>query len=68
MGKNVMFVKSGNMANMNFLDLLEQYPFWTSLVLLTVFGKVLMDFLTFSRWILSKTFTVSPVMFKEYIS
>jgi hypothetical protein len=27
MGKNVMFVKSGNMANMNFLDLLGQYPF-----------------------------------------
>jgi len=26
MGKNVMFVKSGNMANMNFLDLLGQYP------------------------------------------
>ena len=27
MGKNVIFVKSGNMANMNFLDLLGQYPF-----------------------------------------
>jgi hypothetical protein len=54
MGKNVMFVKSDNIANMNFLDLLGQYVVWTSLALLTVFDKVLMDFLKFSRWILRK--------------
>jgi hypothetical protein len=54
MGKNVMFVKSGNMANMNFLDLLGQYPFWISLALLTIFDKVLMDLLKFSTWILRR--------------
>ena len=53
-GKNLMFVKSGNMANMNFLHLLGQYPVGTSLALLAVLDKLLVDFLNFSRWILKK--------------
>ena len=48
-GKNLMFVKSGNMANMKFLHLLGQYPVGTSLALLAVLDKLLVDFLNFSR-------------------
>lgn len=63
MGKNVMFVKSINMANMNFLDLLGQYPVWTSLALLTIFDKVLMISSNSPDEFWEKTFTFSPMMF-----
>lgn len=67
MGKNVMFVKPINMANMNFLDLLGQYPVWTSLALLTIFDKVWMISSNSPDELWEKTFTASPLMFNEYI-